>query len=826
MAARRRQAPEFPGQPTAEVILANSKGLAAGYTGVLSPNIVNTFTYGFTRAGNQQTGVLTAPYTYFRGFSTPYATTTGLTHIIPVNTYGDQVSWIKGAHDIRFGAMVRTISNNSQSFSNSYSHASSNPSYLSGSGSDLTGALSISSGSLNSYEYAAAAALGLVVQGTGAYNYLVNGTVIPAGQPVVRDFVNNEGEMYVQDTWKMTRNFTVTAGIRLSLEPPVHEANGQQASTNIPIQNWLDQREILADQGLSQNSVTPITFIAPNAAGGRQLYPFHTNWAPRLGLAYSPRAESGLSKLLFGGPGKTSIRAGGGFYYDIIGQPLAQTINGDQFGLSSSVSTPPNVFNSAQVPRFTSFFGVPASLVPPTPPGGLPATYPAAFAITNSINDELVAPYTMNIDFSIGRDFGHGYFLQTSYVGRFSRHSLASEDLAEPTNMVDPKSGQTYFQAMTELMNLMDYQGVSVPNLPKIPFFEDMWSTAAANNPVLGQLTATQVWGLDYQGDAAKGIKGNSNMGDATNTLNNADNASNCSATGGTKFKSSGAVSSIACGIYGPWMMFNPQFSALSTWSSVGTGNYNGLQVTLNKRLSSGLSFGLNYTYSKSMDLGSSSENGGSFSGVIINTFNFGEQYAVSNYDTTHQINLYGSYNLPFGRGLRFGTNVNKIVDAFLGGWQVTGIYRQTSGLPTAPSDGARWATNWEVSTGVEPLGPVPATSSTGTAVGESGPNLWTNPQAAFADFREAFAGEAGARNTIRGDGLFNIDSGVFKSFTMPYSEHHKITFRWETFNLTNSVRFDPNSASLNLLSQTSFGKLSSTLTQPRQMQFAMRYSF
>ena len=812
--------PEFPGLPSNQVFLANSKGLATGWTGVLTPNLVNTLHYGFTRAGNQQTGVLAGPYTYFRGYSTPFGTTTGLTRIIPVHTISDDLSWNHGAHDIRVGGVIRLISNNSVSFANSYSHASSNPSVLAGSGSDLTGSLSISSGTLNSYEYAAAAALGVIATGTGAYNYLVNGTLIPAGQPVSRDFANHEGELYAQDTWKVTRALTITAGIRVSIEPPVYEANGQQASTNIPIGAWMSEREILANEGLSQNGVTPITFIAANGPGGRPLYPQHNNWAPRLGLAYSPGGTSGLSKFFFGGPGKTSIRLGSGMYYDVIGQPLAQTLNSTQFGLSTNLSTPPNVMTTAQAPRFTSFFSVPSSLVPAPPPGGLPATYPAAFAITNSLDDNLKAPYTINLDFSIGREFGHGFFVQGSYVGRLSRRSLVNRDLAEPTDLVDPKSGQTYFQAMTQLMNLLDYQGATIASLPKIPFFEDMWASAAGNG-----MTATQVWGLDYHGDPTKGIKGNSNMGDATNTLNNADNASNCSTTG-TKFTAAGGVSKMGCGIFGPWMMFNPQFSALSAWSSVGSGSYHAMQWTVRKRFSSGLQFDLNYTFSKSIDLASAQENGGSFSGVLINTWNTAEQKAVSSYDTTHQLNAYVVYQLPFGRGMRYGSNMNKILDAFVGGWQISTIYRQTSGLPFAPTDGARWATNWEVSTGVEPLGALPPVGVTGKAIGQPGPNLFANPAAAVADFREAFAGEAGMRNTMRGDGLFNIDTGVYKSFAMPFSEHQKLQFRWESYNLTNSVRFDPATASTNLLSTTTFGRLSTTLTQPRQMQFALRYIF
>src|SRR4029077_1654397 len=134
-------------------------------------------------------------------------------------------------------------------------------------------------------------------------------------------------------------------------------------------------------------------------------------------IAYAPKAEGGLSKFLFGGPGKTSIRAGFGTFYDEIGQPLAGTINSTAFGLSSSLTNPFNVLDSTQVPRFTGFNDVPAAILQPAPKGGFPAKYPDNFSITNSIDDHLKAPYTMNISFSIGRQFSHGFFVQGSYVG-------------------------------------------------------------------------------------------------------------------------------------------------------------------------------------------------------------------------------------------------------------------------------------------------------------------------------------------------------------------------------------------------------------------------
>ncbi len=814
-------APQLPGQQPASVTLANNKGIAAGWTSVLTPNLVSTFRYGFTRAGGENTGVLNSNYEDFRGFSDPFATTTGLARIIPVHTIGDDFSWNHGAHEIVFGGIVRLVSNNSVDYSHSYSNASSNPSWLKGSGADITPAsLGVGSGDKQSYQYAMGALLGLEVEGNANYNYTINGTLLPVGAPVTRDFVNHEGELYVQDTWKATRNFTVTGGVRLSLEPPVYEANGQQASTNIPLASWLAQRQLLANQGLSEMGAGLITFVPAEGQGGRPLYPFHKNWAPRLGLAYSPKAQSGLSKFLFGGPGQTSIRAGAGMYYDLIGQPLAQTFNATAFGLASSLTSPPNTLTAAQAPRYTGFAFVPPSIVPPPGPGGLPSTYPTSgagsFAITNSIDDALKAPYTINLDFSVGRDLAHGFFVQAAYVGRLSRHSLINQDLAMPTNLVDPKSGQTYFQAMTQLAQLIDYQHVPISNLPKIPFFEDMWATAGGHG-----LTPTQVWATDYVE--------NSNQGDFTNVLNDAD-GTNCN-PGGSVFSASGGLNAVGCGIYGPYMMFNPQFSALSAYSSIGTGDYHALQLTVRKRFSSGLLFDLNYTWSRSIDLGSTVEAGGRFSDLLLNTWNPSQERGVSNYDMTHQVNGYFVYELPVGRNRKFGSNMNRALDAIIGGWQVSGTYRQTSGLPFSVSNGQRWPTNWEVDANATPNGtarpPEANVSNAPAIIGAGGPNVWTNPAAAFASYQETFAGQSGSRNTLRGDGFFNIDSGLYKTFTMPFSEHQHLQVRWETFNVTNSVRFDvPAFAQINTLAEGSFGKFTTTLTQPRQMQFAMRYTW
>ena len=253
------------------------------------------------------------------------------------------------------------------------------------------------------------------------------------------------------------------------------------------------------------------------------------------------------------------------------------------------------------------------------------------------------------------------------------------------------------------------------------------------------------------------------------------------------------------------------------------------MQWSIRKHMGDSLVFDFNYSFSKSIDLSSNAERAATFTGFIVNTWDPSQLRAVSNYDTTHQVNADLSWALPVGRGKRFGSNMNRWLDALVGGWMITAVYRQTSGLPMTISDGSRWAaTNWQLSVGATPNGnPLPPVTNTHNVVGQKGgPNLFSNPAAAVAAFSETMAGQSGVRNTTRGGGFFNIDTGVLKYFQMPYKESHKVQIRWESFNVTNSVMFDPRSANNAIDNTSTFGRLSSQLGAPRQMQFALRYEF
>ncbi len=130
------------------------------------------------------------------------------------------------------------------------------------------------------------------------------------------------------------------------------------------------------------------------------------------------------------------------------------------------------------------------------------------------------------------------------------------------------------------------------------------------------------------------------------------------------------------------------------------------------------------------------------------------------------------------------------------------------------------------------PNGPPPVASNPKNVVvnGVSGPDIFKDPVAAEAAFRPEWPGESGVRNNVIGQGMFNVDTGVSKDFSL--GEQRRVEFSWQMFNATNSVRYDVRGP-LAITAQPSlsddpsqFGRYHSTLTTPRFMQFALRFEF
>ena len=150
-----------------------------------------------------------------------------------------------------------------------------------------------------------------------------------------------------------------------------------------------------------------------------------------------------------------------------------------------------------------------------------------------------------------------------------------------------------------------------------------------------------------------------------------------------------------------------------------------------------------------------------------------------------------------------------------------------TSGFPVNIFNGFNFPTNWDLGGNAVLAGQAPKTGAFKNPADGSVNLFAVGGDAANSFFREPLPGESGGRNQLRGDGYFGVDMGLAKRWVMPWTDKQSLQLRWEVFNVTNANRFDAQS-SLNAIDTyaSQFGNYTRLLTNPRVMQFALRYEF
>jgi len=264
-----------------------------------------------------------------------------------------------------------------------------------------------------------------------------------------------------------------------------------------------------------------------------------------------------------------------------------------------------------------------------------------------------------------------------------------------------------------------------------------------------------------------------------------------------------------------------PQFQAIAIngapWSN---SNYQALQLRLEKRFSNGLQLLATYVWSKTIDESSDSGNGAPNIGTI-DPNNFKLDRATSQYNIPQVFQFTYVYRLPFGRGKHFGATMNSVLDAFVGGWQTTGIWRFDDGQPLQVSLAG---TN-------HPLpgyGQVPDMVATPHRNSKS---QWLVPGGYFTDpgvFQEPAAWTIGtAPRTlpwISQPGTSNANLSLFKEFSLnKLREGAHLEFRTEWFNGFNHPQFAaPNTS----VGNAQFGEVTSQANSPREVQMALKLYF
>ena len=873
---------QFPGQSAATTVLDDSKGVTIGLTSLINPRLINDFRWGFIRQGGQDAGVSKDPAVILNGLDSITPFTRSTLFFVPVNQFTETLNWTHKNHTFEFGTDLFIIRNNHTSYANSFSDVQTNAVYLNtggiaGTSSPLdpgnNGFPAVDSNFGPNYDSAATIAMGIFPEGDGIYNFARNGGALPQGTPINRRYAINDYEFFGQDTWRINPRMTLTYGLRWVLEAPPYETNGYQVApcieaagggcTNQNAADWFNKSAALAAEGLPANNAGELSFVL---GGPVNHGPGLWNWdkkdfSPRIAMAWAPDTGEGWVSKVLGKKDQFSFRAGYSIMYDHFGIPIVNSFDQHgSFGLSTDLGNPAGVISPSDAPRFTCL--TPGSggqsclpqpcpslndagcLFGPAPTGGFPYTPGnTAFAINWGLDQSVKTPYTHMFNLSASRQLNSRSSLQIAYVGSIGRRLPLQVDLGMPTNLTDPTSNTKYFQAAT-MLSKAAAQGTDVKAIAPIPFFENVfpaWAGAATqsnlkknnydpvNNPN-GDLCAPHN-ALPANPTATQNIYQLWNCFPHNETFSLFEMDLPASITGLSPALPNSKL--------GPFAFYHDQFSSLYSWRNIGTSDYNALQVTYNVRFSN-VQGQFNYTFSKSLDEASSAERVGPYEGtggtgndlngggIVINSYAPLALRGLSDFNAFHQMNANLVYLLPFGKGQRFLGGPGTLLNELVGGWHVSGIFRWTSGFPITIDNGFTWATNWNIEGDAMPNGPAPKASNPKNAIVNGvgiGPDIFANPAAAEAAFRPEWPGESGVRNSVIGNGMFNIDTGVAKDFSL--GEERRLEFSWQAFNATNSVRYDVRGAQPSLsYDPTQFGKYLNTLTTPRFMQFALRFLF
>ncbi len=668
---------------------------------------------------------------------------------------------------------------------------------------------------------------------------------LPFGDLLVADTKLWGPEMYFQDAWRLSTSLTLTLGVSYGWQTAPVEKLGRQtimidAATGTPLtaNGYLSARRDAAAAGQIFN---PNFAFVPIQQSPNQSSVFNVDWnniAPRIAAAWNPTFTDGPMGWIFGGR-KTVVRGGFSIVYDrqntvqsviipTLGIGFGQTLN--VIPLCDASGTPGAACSAASTNHMLSFFRVgrdgaiptptvPSQTIPvspawgirpgtPLPPAGQP--YPANAVLffpeilSFQVDPDIQVGKNYAIDFTWQREMPFDMILEFGYVGRFARLLPQSMSFGQiPYTHVDPASGQSFAQAF-DAVALQLRAGVPAASVTPQPWFQ---------NNVPG-------------GTAAIATNTNFVPGNAANVMEAID-----------RLRVRNFLQP-----FNNWMVQTAFMRA-----STGRSNYNAAFLTLNKRMSKGLMYTVNYTFSRSLDQLGAIQNAAS---VMPNNFDLDAEYGPSPFDNSHLLNVFALYELPFGKGRWLSTSKGWL-DKLAGGWYISNIFTARSGDALTMTEGSQvWGGTRFLgfNTGMVPTVnpftfgntvragyPGGGSGGTGTtanpATGGSGLNLFANPDAVFTSFRRVELsrdGRSGRANPIRGLPRWNLDASIGKKTAV--TERVTTVFSVDFFNVTNHVDF--NNPSLDVNNRAAFGVITGQFTPAnrtvgsRWIQLGLRIEF
>lgn len=785
-------------------------------------NISNTFRYGrqwapvsFTRLDSP-----TEPFIFFSGITNVNNTFMSQGREVTVNQFSDNMVVPKGNHVFRFGADIQRI------FAYTFNDAGINQGITLGTNSlNPSGILSsevpgASSSQLSSATSLYANLVGNLASSSQTLNVQSPTSGFVPGFTRERTFSQTDVGVYAQDQWRFRSNLTLNLGLRWEFEGVPTIPNG------LAIQ--ADAKDIFGVSGFG-NLFTPnapagaapaiasLDFVSGDT--GIPLYNNDwNNFAPFIGFAYSPSFKSGLGHLLFGEAGKSSIRMGYSISYTREGFTVisnAMGVGTTNAGLiqSRANTSPTGVLTEAGVALPDVSFQMPIT-----------DRQNNLININNSlwtIDPNLRTPYVQQWNVGIEREIFKDTALEIRYAGN------RALKLWRAVNYNEVNIFENGF--LEEFLNARRNYEIYTAAFPNCSASGGQGNPCRFGNSGLAGQVDLPIFSAYFAGRTATNSAGFASSGFINNLINGAPGTAAFNLAWQTAYRA--AREDPANGIPANFFVANPNALNAIQLTNDSMSNYHSLQVELRRRFSAGLQFQADYTWSKSMNnaQGNQASQSDLYSYWTLRDKRF--DYARSSLDSTHRFVANGTYDLPIGRGRRWMSSANALVDRLFGGWTIGTIVQWQTRPPFYFSSSV--ATFNQFAGPAQLLIPFEEFKKNFGVYKTPGGVFFFNPElldittnargaVTGATLKPGILGNPAPGewgnfpiNSLNGPNFFNVDISLVKR--VPITESVRLELKTNFLNAFNHANFIYNGGSWN---STQFGRITGQSSNPRVVAF------
>ena len=586
--------------------------------------------------------------------------------------FSDTLTWTRGSHNLSFGGQLTQLNltlhsrpllvpgitfgvNANDPAASMFNAANAATNFPGSSDADRTRAQNIYA--VLTGRVTAITASALLNEETGKYEYL--------GESVNRGR-QREYSLYAQDAWRARPNLTLNFGLRWVVQGPFTAMNDGYTTVRVEDLYGVSGNGNLFKPGTLTGS--PTRFI-PFKKGDRAYNVDYSNFAPNLGIAWTPNAKGGWLKPLIGDGGQTVVRAGFSVAYNrnglgdfsgVFGSNPGSTINADRslaIGNLATIAELPVLFRDRNRLTRPNFADTPV--------------YPLTEVVTGDANifdPNIKVPYSQSWSFGIQREISKDMAVEIRYVGTRNLQGWTEYDLNDvQQNMVENGVLAEFKLAMA---NLQANNAAGGARAGSFGYFGPGTGTSP--------LPVTLAY---FTGQPASAAGNVANYSNASNSLfRNATFVNPLAMFNPAPLTYAAALHSDAnrrtnaerAGLPANLFLTNPDLrGGVFFTGNGGYTRYDALQVEFRRRMSKGFLLQGNYNFAKGFE----STRFGSFRSPRTNTLNSGVPGYVQ-----HTFKVNWLYELPIGKGKALFGGIGTMLDRFVGGWEFHGTGRVQSG--------------------------------------------------------------------------------------------------------------------------------------------------